>query len=633
MNSTTGLRFLRPYLQQDLPALKRTAYLRFFSSSRSCLYLRNSEKRAVAPHSHNKRAMKSDVQGRIEELKKVQKLEWPRIKSDKDAMTLVEFTAKYIGMKPVEIRKTDYVMLRGRVRSIRISSSKLVFLDITQDGSVVQLVVDRSRIDSVNGETPGMFRNFYHIVRRGDIISVYGHPYVTKRGELSLNAIQLPDILSPSLASHPTTLADRETRIRNRHVDMLVNSSVAETLRLRSHIIQHMRDFLLSDNFLEVQTPLIADKAGGAIAKPFTTTATEFPEKQLALRIAPEIWLKRLVIGGIDRVFEIGPAFRNEGLDATHNPEFTTCEFYRAFTDLEELMGMTESMLSSIATRVSELRKTTFVSLPESLPLEDFAKPFQRLEFIPTIEAALGSKLPDLSAANAEEELKVLFENYSLPLPLSPTLPRLLDKLSSIYIEPSCTTPTFITHHPSCMAPLAKSFICMNTKQSISARAELFIQNREIANMYEEENSPLAQREKFTHQLQWKDEENSAGVDESYCEALEFGLPPTGGWGAGIDRIVMMFAGAKRISDVLAFGSLRNVVNLGREGKGKRVKRNWQEVRERDLEVMRRKSKELGLDFEGGGEKPKEGGSGIVKEEVVDVRTGVPAGEKKAGDL
>lgn len=331
---------------------------------------------------------------------------------------------------------------------------------------------------------------------------------------------------------------------------------------MRSHIIQYIRDFLLKDKFLEVQTPLIAGDAGGAIAKPFNTVATEFSDKQLALRIAPEIWLKRLVIGGMDRVFEIGPAFRNEGLDATHNPEFTTCEFYKSFADLKDLMGMTEQMLSGLANLAKDLQKYPLKALPE-LDADQFAAPFKRIQFVPALEEALKQKLPDLTADDAAEKLIALFNERSLPIPASPTLPRLLDKLSSIYIEPHCSTPTFITHHPACLAPLSKSFLDRNTQQLVSARAELFIQHREIANMYEEENSPFEQREKFVQQAKWRDDENKAQVDESYLEALNYGLPPTGGWGCGIDRLVMLFSGAKRISDVLAFGSLRNVVNLG----------------------------------------------------------------------
>jgi len=341
--------------------------------------------------------------------------------------------------------------------------------------------------------------------------------------------------------------------------------TVADTLRVRSHIIQHLRDFLLKDNFLEVQTPLLADKASGATAKPFTTVATEFSDKQLALRIAPEIWLKRLVIGGFDRVFEIGPSFRNEGLDATHNPEFTTCEFYKAYATLEDLITMTESIFSSLATLVKTLRSSGMHKLPE-VDMEQFMTPFQRLEFIPEIEKVLGQKLPPLHEEDAAEKVIEIFHQHNHELPSSPTLPRLLDKLSSIYIEPHCTIPTFILHHPSCMAPLSKSFLCLSTSQYVSARAELFVENKELANMYEEENSPFEQRVKFEQQMKWKDEENKATVDESYLQALEWALPPTGGWGAGVDRLVMLFSGEKRISDVLSFGSLRNVVNLGNMG-------------------------------------------------------------------
>lgn len=392
-----------------------------------------------------------------------------------------------------------------------------------------------------------------------------GTPYATHSAEISINAAELPKILSPSLPQLPYKLEHPETRIRNRHVDMLVNRSVAQRIRVRSQIIQYIRDFLLKDNFLEVQTPIIADSAGGAIARPFTTVATEFSNKQLALRIAPEIWLKRLVLGGIDRVFEIGPAFRNEGLDATHNPEFTTCEFYKSFADLEDLISMTEKLLSGLATHVSELREYPHKALPE-LDTERFATPFKRIQFIPAIEERLGEKLPNLAADDAEEQLLTLFTKHGITPPSSPTLPRLLDKLSSVYLEPDCTLPTFIMHHPACLAPLSKSFLDPISKQLVSARVELFVQNREIANMYEEENSPFEQRKKFVEQAKWRDDENKAVIDESYLEALEWALPPTGGWGCGVDRLCMLLSGASRISDVLPFGSLKNVVNLGREG-------------------------------------------------------------------
>jgi lysyl-tRNA synthetase class 2 len=336
-------------------------------------------------------------------------------------------------------------------------------------------------------------------------------------------------------------------------------------LRLRSHIIQDIRNFLINDDFLEVQTPIITDKAGGAIARPFTTVATEFSQKQLALRIAPELWLKRLVIGGMDRVFEIGPAFRNEGLDATHNPEFTTCEFYKAYATLDDLISMTETMISGLIQRTRELRSGHLHKLPD-LDISLYESPFARLEFIPTIEAGLGDRLPDLSAEDATEKLLALFNKHNITPPSSTTLPCLLDALSSLYIEPQCKRPTFIINHPACMAPLSKSFADPIINQLVSARAELFIENKEIANMYEEENSPFEQKKKFIEQLKYKNDENTTTVDEGYIRALDVGLPPTGGWGLGIDRLVMLLSGSSRISDVLPFGNLRNVVNLGQEG-------------------------------------------------------------------
>jgi lysyl-tRNA synthetase class 2 len=352
----------------------------------------------------------------------------------------------------------------------------------------------------------------------------------------------------------------------------LVNKSAADTIRLRSHIIQHVREFLLQDGFLEVQTPIIVDKASGAAARPFTTVATEFLDKELALRIAPEIWLKRLILGGMDRVFEIGPAFRNEGLDATHNPEFTTCEFYKSFAELEDLMLMTENMVSGIAARVNSLSSGSLETLP-TVDASLLATPFKRVEFIPAIEAALGETLPDLAAEDATECLLALFTKYDISVPRPQTLPRLLDKLASVYIEPQCEEPTYIIHHPACMAPLSKSFLDPGTNQLVSARAELFIQQTEIANMYEEENSPFEQRTKLVQQALLKDEETGSDVDESYLKALEWGLPPTGGWGCGIDRMCMLFSGSSRISDVLAFGSLRNVVSLGKTSEEKAVEK------------------------------------------------------------
>ena len=261
----------------------------------------------------------------------------------------------------------------------------------------------------------------------------------------------------------------------------------------------------------------------------------------------------------------------------SHNPEFTACEFYQAYADLEKLIDMTERMFTGLW----ELSQTKIVQNYKSMKCRvvDFRTPFRRLDFIPTLEAAMNyippslesaaqteikRRLPDLSSPDAEAEVLQLFQDLKVPPPAIPTLPRLLDRLSSIYIEPGCRRPTFVTNYPECLSPLSKSFIHPDNGQRVSARAELFIDQMEIANMYEEENSPFEQRRKFEQQLAWKDEENVGGIDENYLEALEWGLPPTGGWGCGLDRLCMFFSGTKRIGDVLAFGSLRNVVALGR---------------------------------------------------------------------
>ena len=256
-------------------------------------------------------------------------------------------------------------------------------------------------------------------------------------------------------------------------------------------------------------------------------------------------------------------------MDANHNPEFTTCEFYEAYARLEDLITMTEKLFSEIYSLVVSTVKNREVALDD--PDIEATPPFGQLEFIPTIEACLKESLPNLSSPNATKELLAIFDKHEIPLPAHPTLPRLLDKLASALIEPLCQAPTFITHHPECLSPLAKSFTQTGTGQQVAASAELFVKGQEIANMYEEENSPFEQRRKFEEALQYKEHTDSAPknseINESYVQALEWGLPPTGGWGCGIDRLVMLFTGASRIGDVLTFGTLRNVVNLGSAAK------------------------------------------------------------------
>ncbi|KAG7131891.1 Lysine--tRNA ligase like protein [Verticillium longisporum] len=503
----------------------------------------------------------------------------PRLKSREGRMSIAKFRTNWLNQDPPDSSK--YVTLDGRIQSIRKHGNKLIFVTMVNDRKTIQ-----GMINFKNMKPPMLldaFKLFGRMIEKGDHISITGKPARSGTGERILEAHILPELLSPALEQIPESLTDPETKSQKRHVDMLVNPEVADTLRLKSHLMQHIRNHFLEDDFLEVQTPILAQNAGGAVARPFTTRATEFPSKELSLRVAPELWLKRLVIGGLHKVFEMGPSFRNEGIDATHNPEFTTCEFYSAYSSLEDLIRITESLLHGLATRCDDLIANELTSLPR-IDVAKFAAPFQQVEFIPSLERALGLRLPNLTGPDALPELIAILKIAGIPLPggsIPSTLPKLLDRLAAVHLEPkSFDSPAFITHHPACMSPLAKSFQCPTTGQLVSARAELFVGGRELANMYEEENDPAAQARKLAeHRVlagQKPGEEDgeldadmeAAPLDKSYIKAMEAGLPPTGGWGCGVDRLVMLFSGANRISDCLTFGTLRNVVGLSAEGPG-----------------------------------------------------------------
>ncbi|KAJ4131093.1 mitochondrial lysine-tRNA synthetase [Fusarium equiseti] len=496
------------------------------------------------------------------------------------------------------------VTVHGRVRSKRVVGKHLIFLDIVNEFTRLQVILNRSKCmveHDLRRLKFGMFRN---LIQVGDHISITGIPTRTKAGQLTLEAHHLPELLSPTMEQIPEKLTDPKTRMQERHVDMLVNREAVDVLRLRAEITKHMRDYFHSKRFLEFQTPILAENAGGAVARPFVTRATEFKNKDLALRIAPELWLKRLVIGGVDRVFEIGPSFRNEGVDATHNPEFTMCEFYSAYSNLEDLIKETEELLCSLAQHSQDLISTQLTSLPP-IDMSRFVRPFKRVEFVPALQEALGLRLPKLSSPTALPELLAILKLAGIEVPgeVFFSLSKLLDRLAAVYLEPmSFTEPILITNHPACMSPLAKSFLCPETLQLVSARAELFIGGRELANMYEEENDPEAQRRKlYEHrhlvnkddgsvaieppetpegedaieealEEPFEDEDGDAApLDQSFVKALDYGLPPTGGWGCGIERMVMLFSGANRISDCLSFGTIRNVVGLSAAEENKKI--------------------------------------------------------------
>ncbi|KAL1647731.1 mitochondrial lysine-tRNA synthetase [Diplodia intermedia] len=570
MNSSC--RFLRPYLHRTLQRSVKPEHARAYLS-----FQRRFAQTTTKPSDAG--SVTHDYEKRVQQLEQAGDLAtyYPLNPHKADRTTARRVHEVFARLKNDEVRTDVTVTVFGRVTSRRSSGSKLVFLDIHDGGYTIQGLCNLGVLEK-HGVAKEDFKRFSKLARKGDIFAITGHPTRTTSGELSILATEVPNCLAPSLHQIPDEVENPETLARQPHVDFLVHQRRAAIQRIRSGIISSMRKFFDEDGFVEVSTPILTAGVGGASAKPFETSANEFPGDPLTLRIAPELFLKRLVIGSGERVYEIGTVFRNEGIDATHNPEFTICEFYEPYANLEDLIQRTENLFSVLKTTVDKLAQDNSVVRDNIAPLAiDLRAPFKRLEFIPTIETAINRCLPDLSTPTAFDDVVALYADLHMPLPTDATLPRLLDELAARYIEPLCAaTPTFITHHPAVMSPLAKSFADPKTGQKLSRRVELFIHGREYVNAYEEENSPFEQRRKFEAQLRLQRDDpaeralNERGVDEGYVEALEWGLPPTGGWGCGVDRLVMLFSGASRIADVQPFGTLRNVVALGKGRVGSR---------------------------------------------------------------
>ncbi|GAB7356076.1 hypothetical protein MBLNU459_g6690t1 [Dothideomycetes sp. NU459] len=579
--ASEACRFLRPFLQSRVGPGARQSYLRFFSACSAVCAKKKPALASGAPSTPaaSTSASANDLEKRVALLNTYTSLHhsYPRladVATHGEPISIRQLRERSDSLDHGATEHAARFAVSGRVRAVRTSGNKLVFVDVEQDGRTIQVIANFAELET-RGVTHDRFTAFRQVVRRGDWFTFDGHPHKSRAGEPSLVAAQLPRLVSPSLHQLPKQLDDAETRARRPHVDMLVHRHVVQTLRMRSHIERHLASFFDGRGYQKVTTPLLTAGAGGAVARPFETVATELEGTTLNLRIAPELWLKRLLVGGMGSIYEIGPAFRNEGVDATHNPEFTICESYKPFADLPHLMAMTEDLLLTLHDKLRQMGRQGFEELSDSIVdfdngasdrVDIFNAPFPRLPFIPTLEREMGRRLPNLDHEDATQLVLDLFSGLSLRCPPKPTLPRLLDALSAAYLEPLCDRPTFITEHPVILSPLAKSFTCPHTEQHVSARAELFIRGHEYANMYEEENSPLAQRNKFREQLRFREVDGEGDgrtdIDESYIEALEWGLPPTGGWGMGVDRLVMLFTGQKRIGDVLPFGTLRNVVGL-----------------------------------------------------------------------
>lgn len=434
------------------------------------------------------------------------------------------------------------VTLAGRMISRRIMG-KASFAHLLDSVGDIQFYVRR---DDVGEEAYAAFKD----MDLGDVVCVRGTVFKTKTGEISLHTVELT-LLAKCLKPLPEKfhgLTDTDLRYRQRYLDMVVNPEVRENFRKRSQVITALRTFLDSKGFLEVETPVLHTMAGGAAARPFITHHNTL-DIDMYLRIALELHLKRLIVGGFDRVYEIGRVFRNEGMDTKHNPEFTMLELYQAFTDFQGMMDITEEMFRYVTRAVNGSAVVEYDGVTI-----DLEKPFARMSMAEAVKKYSSVDFDQLTleqARAAADERKIHYEKRHQKGDI-------LNLFFDEYVEEHLVQPTFIYGHPVEISPLAKK---MPGNPAYTERFEIFILGREHGNAFSELNDPIDQRQRFEAQaaLKAQGDEEACGVDEDYLNALEIGMPPTGGLGVGVDRLVMLVTGAQSIRDVLLFPTMKPV--------------------------------------------------------------------------
>ncbi|KXL43956.1 hypothetical protein M433DRAFT_5251 [Acidomyces richmondensis BFW] len=481
---------------------------------------------------------------------------------------LRNFETEYGHLKKGELVRDRTISVGCRIYNIRTSGENLRFYEVAVDGAECQIMATNMENTS---KVP--FVEQHDILRRGDIIGVTGFPGRTspKRednpGELSIFAQEVV-LLAPCLHQIPSEhygFKDQEERYRNRHLDLIMNKSTVETFKTRAKIIRYIRNYFDSNGFYELETPILLKSAGGATAKPFFTHHNDL-NITLALRIATELPLKQLIVGGIHKVYELGRQFRNEGIDLTHNPEFTSCEYYEAFADVYDVMERTEELVEGMVKSVCGTLQTKFTTQTGETYEVNWARPWKRVEMMPALEAACGEPFPPGDQLHTEETnvfLRRILAKMKVECTPPLTNARMLDKLVGEFIEETCINPTFITGHPQMMSPLAKYH---RTQAGLCERFEAFVCKKEIVNAYTELNDPFDQRLRFEEQARQKaqGDDEAQVLDEGFLTAMEYGLPPTGGWGMGIDRMVMFLTNHYSIKEVLTFPMMKDEQSSGR---------------------------------------------------------------------